>query len=218
MSCEDLCVVQEAGEGYSAYLVDQPGALFVDTASVEDPYPTEMWAALAVYFESTKDMRPSTGRYEFAKALMQFQLPCLAQRSLGQVCHIVSLAIFQRRLLGYAKAQVVPFSRSDECTKKRRALNELPMSSSGLPVATMEEACWGLSALLRSPGAKLALARVKEAFRTHFFKELSETALGHDTLRGLLLDARLHGVCTVSGDFVLPASGRSVPIRPPPGL
>jgi len=237
MSCSELRVVHEGTREYAAYLADQPNALFVDVESAEDPYPSELWAALAAHFETLRDVRLAAGRYAYAKALMQYQFPCLAHRSLGQVCHIVALAIAQKRLLGYSKGQVVLFSRSEACAKKWRALHELPMLPNGLPAATVEEARKGLSTLLCRRDASIHVSAVKQAFRIHLQKDLSETALGHVRLRDLLVDPRFRDVCTVSGDFVLPGPGRfaaphgplqarstrqpahaPMPFRPPPGL
>ena len=61
-----------------------------------------MWQAAEAYFESLDDahMVLPGGRYSCAQALVSRGLEFLSGRSLGQVCHIVQLAISQK-LLGF---------------------------------------------------------------------------------------------------------------------
>ena len=59
-----------------------------------------MWQAAEDYFESLDDahMVLPGGRYSCAQALVSRGLDFLHKRSLGQVCHIVQLAISQKKL------------------------------------------------------------------------------------------------------------------------
>merc|ERR1719277_1894801 len=59
---------------------------------------------------------------------MQRALPFLAGLSLGQVCHIVQLAISQKKLLGYLNGTVVPYARSQSMVKDKHAECQRPCS------------------------------------------------------------------------------------------
>merc|ERR1712176_1006309 len=62
---------------------------------------------------------------------------------LGQICHVVQLAISQKRILGYREGQLVPYLHSDEWVKEQRAFHQQPICSkdgTSLPLASWEEA------------------------------------------------------------------------------
>jgi len=145
------------------------------------------------------------GRYACARVLVSRGLPFLAGCSLGQVCHIVQLAISQKRILGYLEGQLVPYWHSEEWVKEQYAFHQQPICSrkgtNSLPLATWEEARERLLQLLDSesnpePGV-VTLSNVKRLFRSRFQLELSETVLGHSRLFDLLHDIRFRDVCTV---------------------
>jgi len=130
-------------------------------------------------------------------------LPFLAGCSLGQVCHIIQLAISQKRILGYLEGQLVPYEHSEEWIKEQCAFHQQPIchkpGAESLRVATWEEARAHLWELLSTesnpePGC-LTLSNVKRLFRTRFQLELSETVLGHSRLFDLLRDVRFRDVC-----------------------
>lgn len=67
------------------------------------------------------------GRYACAKVLVSRHIPCLEGRSLGQVCHIVQLAISDKKILGYDGCSLVPYAHSrsklkDRCAEQQTAL------------------------------------------------------------------------------------------------
>lgn len=100
-ACEALdgvVVVSEGGGDWSALLRGREER-FADVYSPEDPYTRELWSEAAAYFESLQDpeMTLPGGRYSCAQALIARNLPFLSGRSLGQVCHIVQLAISQKK-------------------------------------------------------------------------------------------------------------------------
>merc|ERR1719221_487505 len=163
------------------------------------------------------------GRYSCAQALVARDLSFLHGCSLGQVCHIVQLAISQRKLLGYANGAVVPYRYSESMKKDQCAMWQQPLgnvadvgvsATGGLPLACWETARSCLHKLLEEsvgsdvkghgdgvpsgcgPGA-LPLSNVKRLFRSRFQVELSETALGYTKLSELLADVRFRDVCTV---------------------
>merc|ERR1712050_469470 len=78
------------------------------------------------------------GRYSCAQVLMQRRLPFLVGRSLGQVCHIVQLAISQKKLLGYLRGAVVPYGRSQSKVKDQCARRQSPEAESRSGLADWE--------------------------------------------------------------------------------
>merc|ERR1719463_671464 len=66
------------------------------------------------------------GRYSCAQALQSRNLLFMQGRSLGQVCHIVQLAISQKRLLGYLNGAVVPYAHSRSKEKQQCAEQNAP--------------------------------------------------------------------------------------------
>merc|ERR1712224_842533 len=68
----------------------------------------------------------------------------LAEYSLGQVCHITSIAV-QRKLLGYQGGAIVPYESSTAmeksiCAQRLMASDNKKATSTGLPVATWAQA------------------------------------------------------------------------------
>lgn len=207
-----LNVQPEEGGDWSAVLAGHPER-FVNVYSPVDVYPTELWAEASAYFESLSgdNMFLPGGRYSCAQALMARNLPFLADRSLGQVCHIVQLAISQKKILGYFNGAVVPYSRSQSMVKEHCAVWKVSCSSAQsqpnaaappLPPANWDVARACLKEILESastaqgPGM-VPLSNVKRLFRSRFHLELSETMLGHSKLSELLQDVRFRDVCSV---------------------
>lgn len=204
--CPQLHVHSEEGREFSVVLIGQPCSI-LDVCSPHDPYPQQMWQEAAAYFQhlSNEEMILPGGRYACARELMRRGLPFLAEHSLGQVCHIVQLAITQKRILGYLEGQLVPYQHSDEWIKEQCAFHQQPIcakpGAESMPVASWEEARERLWELLMTehnpePGT-LTLSNVKRLFRARFQLELSETALGHSRLFDLLRDVRFRDVCVL---------------------
>jgi len=205
-TCGQLFVQPEEGKEYSAVLKTEVFS-FLDVCSQHDPYPDQLWASFATYLQnlSEGEMMLPCGRYACARQLISHQLPFLAGRSLGQVCHIVQLAVTSKRLLGHRDSQLVPFHFSEEREKEDCAIRGQPFPKKGsapeFPVATWEEARFHLVQLLLSetgpePGA-ITLSNVKRLFRSQFGLELSETSLGHARVCDLLQDPRFQDICSV---------------------
>jgi len=204
--CPQLRVDPEEGREFSVVLIGQPCS-FLDVCSSHDAYPQQMWQDFASHFQhvGSEEMRLPGGRYACARALVKRNLPFLAGCSLGQVCHIIQLAISQKRILGYLEGQLVPYRHSEEWVKEQCAFHQQPIcakpGSASLPVATLEQARQLLLELLNTesnpePGV-LTLSNVKRLFRARFSLELSETALGHSRLFDLLRDVRFRDVCVL---------------------
>jgi len=195
--------VEEAGE-WSVTLKGRRSC-FVDVYSPEDHYSSELWQQMAAYFDSFQDsvvVLPG-GRYSCAQALMACRLPFLEGCSLGQVSHIVQLAISQKKMLGYSNGAVVPYKHSQSRMKDQCAERQRPCMSStrrSKRLATWESVRSGMKQILEPCVAisdVIALSTLKRLFRCKFHQELSETALGHSKLSELLQDKRLSDLCSV---------------------
>merc|ERR1719203_1890898 len=203
-ACPFLCVRDVEGADWAAFLPGRPPA-FVDVYSPHDIYPEELWQEATKYFaalDHTTMVLPG-GRYSCAQVLVQRRLPFLVGRSLGQVCHIVQLAISQKKLLGYLNGTVVPYSRSQSMVKEQSAECQRPCSGAARHKNTV--ASWDLmrqclQQLMDNMGPgehSLPLSNIKRLFRAQFHIELSETALGYAKLSECLQDSRLHDMCEV---------------------
>lgn len=208
-SCPRLIVEGQPGGEYVVLLRGR-APNFMDPADVRDPYSEALWEELAFYFSEMGEgssLPLPGGRYACARALLTRDLPCLRGRSLGEVCHIVALAVTKRRILGYSDGGTVPFSRSEAKMKEMCAAHQLPIcnakgASTSLTVADWEatRAClWELltNAEERGGTGLIPVPNVKRLFRSRFQLELSETALGHSRLQDLLNDVQLRDVCEV---------------------
>ncbi|CAK0903212.1 unnamed protein product [Prorocentrum cordatum] len=108
-----LVVWPEGGREYSVTLADGDPRAFVDPADKRDPYPQEMWDGLAAHFATDgaglSEARPGS-RYACARALAELGLPCVRGLTLGELNHVVALAMGSRRILGWSAAgRAVPY-------------------------------------------------------------------------------------------------------------
>jgi len=204
--CELIRVEHEEGGDWSALLVNVRANL-VNIYSPQDAYSREFWQEAQTYFESLVEgtVFPG-GRYSCARMLINRKVPFLQGCSLGQLCHIVQLAVSQKKILGYRNGRLVPYSQSRSMMKEHCAAYQRPCSVAvrsvpDLPLASWEAACEGLRTILRASGGDrpgtLPLSNVKRIFRHQFKLDLSETALGYSKLCDLLQDERFQEICTV---------------------
>lgn len=206
---EEFVVTVEDSGDWSVILANTD-SMFVDVYSIEDIYPAELWAGIASYFESASDddMTLPGGRYSCAQALQSRCLSFLEGCSLGQLCHIVQLAISEKKLLGYLNGAIVTYGRSqsmlkETCAVQQQALANPCNEAASLPCATWEQARVTLRSILEEAAsaqkgpAQVALSNIKRTFRSQFGLELSETMLGHSKLSELLQDARFGDICYV---------------------
>jgi hypothetical protein len=236
-ACEHCtCLIVEGEESGGEWSVQLVGGspTFVDVYDPEDCYPPELWEAATVYFcglagKSTQFL--PGGRYACAKALQARNLPFLDGFSLGRVCHIVQLAISQKKVLGYLNGAVVPYVASQSMLKAHKAEQQQPYSKQGgevqeLPFATFDVARSCLRAILDSEVAAAAgnhascqvpLSNIKRLFRSRFQLDLSETMLGHSKLSELLQDEPFTSICEVklasNGYVVVPKASAAHKLR-----
>mmetsp|Transcript_44202 Transcript_44202/g.76978 ORF Transcript_44202/g.76978 Transcript_44202/m.76978 type:complete len:563 (-) Transcript_44202:468-2156(-) len=198
-----LTVEPEEGGDFSALLVGRQQS-FVDIYNTQDSYSSEMWFGLRAYCESPRGQEMSLpgGRYACAQAISALGLPCLAGYSLGRMCHIVQLAITQKKILGYMNGAVVAYSKSQSKVKEQLALEGNALTATGqseetLRVASMREAQDGMLQILQDASGRVPLSNVKRFFRTNVELELSETSLGQAKLSELLNGDHFKGICVV---------------------
>jgi len=228
-SCEALNVIPEKGGDWCALLIGWPPR-FVDIYSRYDRYPPALWTAFAAYCESpaAHGLALPGGRYTCARALMARDLPFLAGLSLGCICHIVQLALTEKKILGYFSQSVVPYARSQSMRKEHCAKTQQPCSRAAL-TAPMTLATWDAArACLRemiasATGGEVPLSNVKRLFRSRFHLELSETSFGYSKVSEFLQDANFSDICTVHlrgrGYIVTrPMAGSIAPVVPPGNL
>jgi len=204
--------VELEGEADWSVTVAAEPASFVDIYSSKDDYSEEFWSIAAAYFEGLPAdvMNCPGGRYECAKSLVALGLPFLAPYSLAQVCHIVQLAMTQRKILGYRNGAIVPYTRSQTRMKEQCAEHNRLCKKAKMPLATwdvLQQCLW--SVLPKWAAEGYPLSNVKRMLRADFFVDLSETALGHSSMCDLFKDWRLRDVCRVrlfgNGYYVFPA-------------
>jgi hypothetical protein len=207
-----LEVQNESGGEWSA-LCRGRAEDFVDVYSPNDVYDASLWQALALYFGSwSPDAAPlSGGRYACGLDLKERRLPFLQGFSLGQICHIVQLAISQKKILGYQGSDVVPYARS-QCFRKEQNIEQA--RATARPQSTLSwdlvRAC--LRDLLEVEGTTV-LANLKRIFQARFQFELSEISLGYAKISEVLRDERLRDICHLrleSGGYVVVAGSESV--------
>merc|ERR1719230_289516 len=97
-----------------------------------------MWYALAAYLNQKGTTLPAGGRYVCAQGLVAQKLPFLEGMSLGQVSHIVQIAMTSRKLLGYYNGAIVPYARSETAMKEQCAEYQMLTKRTKLPLATWD--------------------------------------------------------------------------------
>jgi len=210
-------VESEDGGEWSALLVGNQ-CKFVDVYNPVDCYSESLWSQATNYFQNLTgdDAVLPGGRYSCAQTLAERRLPFLEGHTLGQLCHIVQLAISQRKCLGYLNGGITPYSFSHSKVKDSAAAQQSSCAhaacASDLTLASWDTARTYLrmilSETLKAGSDSVPLSNIKRIFRSQFNTELSETSLGHSKLSELLQDSRLDDVCTVrlldQGYFVIP--------------
>lgn len=214
----EVKVQQESNEvrRYNILLEEPPKDMkeFVDQLSPDDPYPPELWlkvktfleeealwlqmkSRLAPELEEAKQSRTSaqgwpSSRYEFAK-WMRARLHCLAEYSLGHICHLVQLCIVKKELLGYRLGHLAPYQLSDECKKKSSALLNIPtrIHPGEKYAQSWEEAGSLIADVVNQNLGAVQLSSLKLMCRKMCQMELSESAFGHAKLSQFLQDRRL---------------------------
>jgi len=187
---------------------------FVDQSSLNDPYPAEVWQEVkAAVEEGRYEGLNSQSRYDLALTLRE-TIPILKGYKLGEVCHILHLAVNVHRLLGYREGRLVPYKASFNYEKTQNAVTMKPTAARRLEtcphVESWQEVCDIISELLaQTPEKGIPLSALKERIRKQFGRELSETAMGHTKLSSFVEDPRLAMNCRLqqvgTEKFLVPA-------------
>ncbi|CAD7952531.1 unnamed protein product [Amoebophrya sp. A120] len=170
---------------------------FVDPTSNADPYGKDVWDGFETYlgsmietFQSQSRQQNPTGvtfhrgRYGMAVDLYKRELEFFKDLTLGEVCHVVELAI-QRDLLHYENNLLLP---AQACGKYHNAIYGVPTASaanqrhtgSSSYIQSMEELKYLLADLLTRYPEGFNLSTLKTKIKAYYNKRLSETVF-HET-------------------------------------
>jgi len=170
----DLFVVQQAtsqDEATILFVTEPPWFKgWVDIDDPSDPYDESMWEEFTAFLSGEHTF--AGGRYGMARELMQRSLPFLAPHSLGEVCHIVQLAIQHRRLIVYHRKMLKPI---------QTVLSQLTPAgngagSEGEDIKDMDDLCLVLFRMLMHHPQGIRLCRMKQMIKHEFCRKLSEMA------------------------------------------
>merc|ERR1712194_37205 len=127
--------------------------------ALDDPYDEDMWKDLAEYLKSCEF---AGGRYGMARELNKRNLSFLSKFSLGEVCHIVQLAIAQRRLVIYHKKVLRTPDQTHRDVDGLGAKKGSTTNGDGKPVADLRQLGVLLSRMCirrKNPGLRLEQLR-----------------------------------------------------------
>lgn len=206
----DFVVELEDGGEWSV-LIRNTEPLFIDIYSEIDYYNDTFWGAATEYFEQFSEANPLPGgRYASARELLVRQPPFLEGFSLGEICHVMQLAIARRSILGYANGLIVPYRLSRSMMKSRCAEEQIPWVQENvdpsspkpaLELADLETARKYIKQIMdesiASGSCHVPLSNIKRLFRSRFKLELSETSFGHEKISKLLQDPNFSDICYV---------------------
>lgn len=204
----DLFDVQRPAESDEAsiFLRTEPSWFkgWVDIDSSDDPYDEEMWAELAKFLDGEHTF--AGGRYGMARELMQRNLPFLAECSLGEVCHIVQLAIQHRRLIVYHRKMLKPI-QTVLCQLSPG--NNSGPGPEGEDIKDMDDLCFVLFQMLMHNPQGLRLCRLKQMIKHELSRKLSEMSFQCTKL------IELFNTEPLAGTFVLDTEndGKSIYVR-----
>mmetsp|Transcript_76035 Transcript_76035/g.180960 ORF Transcript_76035/g.180960 Transcript_76035/m.180960 type:complete len:670 (-) Transcript_76035:63-2072(-) len=205
----DLFIVQRpthSDEEAIVFLVTEPSWFkgWLDIDSPDDPYDEVLWAEFAKFLNGEHTF--AGGRYGMARELMQRNLPFLAGLSLGEVCHIVQLAIQHRRLIVYHRKMLKPI----QAVLQQPAPLTVPgTTEASEEITDMDDLCMVLFRMLWHHPSGLRLCRLKQMIKHEFNRKLSEMSFQCTKLIELFNQEPL------TGTFVLDTEndGKSIYIR-----
>eukprot|EP00913_Durusdinium_trenchii_P000117 g106.t1 len=173
----DLFEVQnpKMGEETTIYFHKPPSWFkgWVDIDSPDDPYDESMWKELAKFLDGEHTF--AGGRYGMARELMQRNLGFLAPYSLGEVCHIVQLAIQHRRLIVYHRKMLKPI-QTVLCQLSPDGNGGAADTAEGEEIKEMDDLTMVLFRMLLHHPSGIRLCRMKQMIKHEFQRKLSEMA------------------------------------------
>jgi len=218
---------QDGGAVIGITLAEEPAGFegWVEPSDVTDPYSDEFWKSFETFvtgLHSAGCYSFTGGRYGTASELRRMQLPFLEGRRLGELCHIVHLAI-QRHLFAYDGSMIIPGAMHDACRSaeenrpmlKKRSCRRASVNGEGAEgdfltqqevdcsdkafVQTEEELCNIIVELLKEDheGEGLNLSKLKRLIMKRWNLLLSETIFGCTKLLELVHQTALKEVCVL---------------------
>lgn len=195
------------------FLISEPSWFkgWVDIDSPSDEYEESLWEAFAGFLDGEHTF--AGGRYGMARELMQRNLPFLSELSLGEVCHVVQLAIQHRRLIVYHRKMLKPIqtvlSQSPGANVAASGGAAAAGATEGEEIQDMDDLCRVLFRMLLHHPQGLRLCRLKQMIKHEFSRKLSEMTFQCTKL------IELFGTEPLSGTFVLDAEndGNSIYVR-----
>lgn len=159
-------------EEVTIFMIKEPSWFkgWVDIDSPDDPYEEVTWQAFEKFLDGEHTF--AGGRYGMARELMQRNLPFLSQHSLGEVCHIVQLAIQHRRLIVYHRKMLKPIQTVLQPSPSAAA--SMPGTMEGEDIKDMDDLCCVLFRMLLHHPQGLRLCRLKQMIKHEFSRKLSE--------------------------------------------
>lgn len=167
----DLFHVQAAPTDETAiFFVAEPSWFegWVDIDSAEDPYDEEFWQEMEAYLEGGQSF--AGGRYGMARDLMQRNLDFLAPFCLGEVCHIVQLAITQRKIIVYHRKML----RSMNLANGKEAGTPASEGADEEQIKDFPQLCRAVFKTLRRHSSGIRLARLKQMIQEESSCKLNE--------------------------------------------
>jgi hypothetical protein len=197
----EVLVVQGDPQEPVLTLTARPAGSFIDPMDPHEPYDAGIFQRLQVLMDavaaSDRDRLYKGGRYGMAQQLRSVEMQELQVFSLGQVCHIVQLAI-GKRIVGYRKGgALVPYQLSDSCLKNAADAGDASSIDLPVPIKSVAELRAVLLVLWMDPENRqgLPLSLVKDRIEQATKRALSEHALGFAKLSHLFSTAELEGCC-----------------------
>jgi len=197
---------------------DPPGFKgWIDPTSQGNTYSAEIWTAFDLYLKSSAGLSFKGGRYGMAASLKQLDLPFLRNKVLGEICHIVQLAL-HHRLIAYIDGMLVPAAAHAACINAvaRRPTVPLrlpPRSSSSSSsedcqkvsgqrvadvfVVSQEELRRVVTEVLAAHPEGLDLSKLKRKIWESQQLRLSETVFGCTRLLELVSSDILRDICNL---------------------
>eukprot|EP00745_Piridium_sociabile_P012605 TRINITY_DN19233_c0_g3_i2.p1 TRINITY_DN19233_c0_g3~~TRINITY_DN19233_c0_g3_i2.p1 ORF type:complete len:508 (-),score=41.81 TRINITY_DN19233_c0_g3_i2:208-1731(-) len=175
---------------------------WVDPNNIEDPYPEEMWAEFSTFLRDLLHRRHASefcfsgGRYGMAQQLMKLQLQFFDGLVLGDYCHIVQLAISQRKLLAYEDSLIKPVA---SCVTFTNALLGIPDQKRARRncITDIDELQQYILALLKIYTSGFNLSTLKRKIKMKFNRELCQTVFHCTKLVDLCMHPKIKEVCRI---------------------
>lgn len=170
----DLFLVQQPTQGDEAaiFFVTEPEWFkgWIDIDSPSDPYDETLWQELAKFLDGEHTF--AGGRYGMARELMQRNLEFLKEQTLGEVCHIVQLAIQHRKLIVYHRKMLKPI----QTVLCQPPANGTGAAEGGEEIKDMDDLCLVLFRMLIRHPQGIPLCRIKQMIKHELSRKLSEMA------------------------------------------